>query len=73
MQQHSQWESFTINHQRAFQCKEEHAFASISLRKSINEAMMSPPPISTPLVNSGSSTLVTGGHGAIPFPVNGEF
>lgn len=33
--------------------------------------MMSPSPISTPLVNSGSSTPLTGGHGAIPFQVNG--
>jgi len=33
--------------------------------------MMSPSPISTPLVNSGCSTPLTGGHGAIPFQVNG--
>eukprot|EP01018_Ginkgo_biloba_P034733 Gb_12558 [translate_table: standard] len=34
---------------------------------------MSPSPISTPLVSSGSSTPLTGGHGAIPFQVNGAF
>ncbi|KAH9294085.1 hypothetical protein KI387_040711 [Taxus chinensis] len=32
---------------------------------------MSPSPISTPLVSSGSSTPLTGGHGAIPFQLNG--
>uniref|UniRef100_A0A0D6QUG8 mitogen-activated protein kinase kinase kinase n=1 Tax=Araucaria cunninghamii TaxID=56994 RepID=A0A0D6QUG8_ARACU len=43
----------------------------IQPRSPYRSGRMSPSPISTPPVSSGSSSPLTGGHGAIPFQLNG--